>query len=418
VTGPGPMRTVDEHVAGCLAAVGVLAPVDVALADALDLLLAAPVRSGLDLPRFDNSAMDGYAVRLADVAGAAPGTPVALPVRGDVAAGAGAVAPLAPGAAVRIMTGAPLPSGTEAVVPVEWTDARTDTVTITRVPGPGQFLRHAGEDVRAGEEVLAGGVRLAPRHLALLAAVGRATVSVHPRARVVVISSGSELTPAGEPLPPGHIHDSNGPGLVAAARDLGSPARHAGIVADDADAVRAALADAAAHADLVITSGGVSAGAYDTVKAVLRDLGGVTFGKVAMQPGMPQGFGTLAAPDGRAVPVFTLPGNPVSSMVSFEVFVRPVLRRLAGEATLHRPAVPAVAGASWSSPAGRRQFVRATLAPAPDGGPPVATPVGGQGSHLVADLAAADCLVVVPDAVTEVAAGSPVTCLPLERGRR
>jgi molybdopterin molybdotransferase len=410
---PG-VKQVDEHLADCLAAVDVLPPLPAALLDALDLVLAERVVSAVALPGFDNSAMDGYAVRVADVAGASAERPVVLPVSADLPAGSAGVEALPPGTVARIMTGAPVPAGAEAVVPVEWTDAGVDKVAVRQVPEAGQFVRRAGGDVRAGELLLRPGVRLTPRHVALLAAVGREQVLVHPRPRVLVLSTGSELTPPGADLVPGHLYDANGYGLVAAALDLGVEARHGGIVPDRAGDVAAALTAAVESADVVITSGGVSAGAYDTVKEVLRERGGVVFDRVAMQPGMPQGFGRLGE---RQVPIFTLPGNPVSSMVSFEVFVRPVLRKLAGESGLHRATAPAVAGASWSSPAGKRQFVRARL-DARDGGVLVATPVGGQGSHLVADLAEATGLVVVPEGVTEVSAGDPVTCLLLERGRR
>ncbi|HEY6795155.1 MAG TPA: gephyrin-like molybdotransferase Glp [Kineosporiaceae bacterium] len=408
------MKQVEEHLADCLAAVDVLPPSPAGLLDALDLVLAEQIRSTVDLPRFDNSSMDGYAVRVGEVAGASAERPVVLPVSADLPAGAAQVEALPPGTVARIMTGAPLPAGAEAVVPVEWTDGGVDKVAVGQVPDAGQFVRRTGEDVRSGELLLGPGVRLTPRHVALLAAVGREQVLVHPRPRVLVLSTGSELTPPGADLAPGHIYDANGYGLVAAALDLGAQARHGGIVPDRAGDVAAALEAAVGSADLVITSGGVSAGAYDTVKEVLRERGGVVFDRVAMQPGMPQGFGVLGE---SQVPIFTLPGNPVSSMVSFEVFVRPVLRRLAGETVLHRPTAPAVAGASWSSPAGKRQFVRARL-DVRDDGVLVAVPVGGQGSHLVADLAGATCLVVVPEGVTAVTEGSPVTCLLLERGRR
>ena len=411
------MRSVDAHVAECLAGVVVLPAVEVPLLDALDLVLAEPVTSPVDLPPFGNSSMDGYAVRLPDVAEAGGGRPVRLPVAADLPAGIASVPVLRPGSVARIMTGAPVPEGADAVVPVEWTDAGTRVGEIRRAPESGQYVRRAGEDVHAGEVVLQAGVRLGPRHLALLAAVGRAAVTVHPRPRVAVLSTGSELTSPGEPLAPGRIHDANGYGLVAAARDLGADAWHAGVVPDRADAVLAALREAAAAADVVITSGGVSAGAYDTVKQVLREVGGVVFEKVAMQPGMPQGFGRLAAPDGRRLPILTLPGNPVSAMVSFELFVHPLLRTLAGEASVHRRAVIARAATGWPSPAGKRQFVRAVLETGGDGGRSV-RPVGGQGSHLVADLAEADCLAVVPEEVTRVSAGDELTCLLLERGRR
>lgn len=409
------LKPVEEHLAECLDAVAVLPARDVPLLDALDCLLDEDVVADLDLPSFDNSAMDGYAVRVPDVASATEQHPVVLPVTGDVPAGSGERLTLAGGTAIRIMTGAPLPEGAQAVVPVEWTDRGTDRVSITQAPSEGQFLRAAGEDVARGETVLRRGVRVGPRQIGLLAAVGRATVRVHPRPRVAVLSTGSELVPPGQPLGPGQIHDSNGYAIAAAAAELGADARHVGLVADDADAFRAALEREAADADLLVTTGGVSAGAYDTVKEVLSQVGGVVFTKVAMQPGMPQGFGRFG-PTGT--PIFTLPGNPVSSMVSFEVFVRPVLRRLAGETDLHRRAFRARAGTGWSSPAGKRQFVRARLSAPASGETFVVTPVGGQGSHLVADLAEAECLAVVPEDVTAVAAGDELTCLLLERVRR
>jgi molybdopterin molybdotransferase len=309
------------------------------------------------------------------------------------------------------MTGAPVPEGADAVVPVEWTDGWADEqgVSVRRAPEAGAYLRRAGEDVAADEVVVSAGTVLTSRSLALLAAVGCADVPVHRAPRVAVLSSGSELVPPDEPIGFGQVHDSNGYGLTAAAQALGAVARYLGIVPDEAGAVRNALEAAAADADLVLTSGGVSAGVYDTVKEVLSAVGSVRFERVAMQPGMPQGFGSIGS-----TPVFTLPGNPVSSMVSFEVFVRPVLRALAGVPDpARRPEVVAVTTTGWRSPAGRRQFARAVLEPAKDGGSPTVRPVGAQGSHLVADLAAATCLAVVPEEVTEVGPGDEVRCLLL-----
>ncbi len=409
------MKPVEEHLAECLAAVTVLPATQIPLLDALDCLLDEDVVAAVDLPSFDNSAMDGYAVRVPDVASATPEHPVVLPVTGDVPAGSGERLELAPGTAIRIMTGAPLPAGTQAVVPVEWTDRGTTSVSVTQVPGEGAYLRAAGEDVARGEVVLRRGSRIGPRQVGLLAAVGRASVQAHPRPRVAVLSTGSELVPPGRPLGPGQIHDSNGYAIAAAATELGATARHVGLVADDADAFLAALEAELGTADLVVTSGGVSAGAYDTVKEVLSTAGGVVFEKVAMQPGMPQGFGRVGR---TGTPIFTLPGNPVSSMVSFEVFVRPVLRRLFGETDLHRPRITARAATGWSSPAGKRQFVRARLTTPLTGDGRLVIPVGGQGSHLVADLAEADCLAVVPEDVTSVAAGDELPCMLLERVRR
>jgi molybdopterin molybdotransferase len=408
------MRPVEEHLAECLRLVSPLPPIDLPLLDAADSLLTEDVVSAIDLPRFANSSMDGYAVRIAEVTGAAPGAAVSLPVAGDIPAGRSDVPELEPWTTLRIMTGAPLPEGADAVVPVEWTDGGTEVVAIERAPEPGQYVRSAGEDVRAGQLVVAAGTRLTPRHVALLAAVGRDRVRVRPRPRVVVLATGSELVAPGQPLPPGHIYESNGYGLAAAAAELGADVHRVGVVVDEPKAVLAAIEDQVMRADLLVTTGGVSAGAYDTVKAVLGRLGSVTFTKVAMQPGMPQGLGTVG-PD--ATPIFTLPGNPVSALVSFELFVRPAIRRMRGEQELHRPTVSAVVTEGWSSPAGKRQFVRAVLDAAPDGWTvrPVA---GGHGSHLVAQLAEATCLAVVPEEITDVKPGDTIRCMVLERGRR
>jgi molybdopterin molybdotransferase len=411
------MRSVDDHLAEALAAITPLPAREVALLDALGRPLAEDVVSEIDLPRFDNSSMDGYAVRAAELTGADQETPVSLPVHGDIPAGHAEVLRLEPGSALRIMTGAPAPDGADAVVPVEWTDGGTTRVQIRRTPTVGAYLRRSGEDVRAGETVLRSGTRLSSRHIALLAAVGRDRVIVQQRPLVLVMPSGSELVQPGKPLGPGQIHDSNGYGLIAAVRELGLDAEHGGVIDDDADAVTAAMEMAARRADLVITTGGVSAGAYDTIKEVLRELGTVRFDKVAMQPGMPQGFGVIG-PD--RTPIFTLPGNPVSALVSFEVFVRPALLKMAGEKSFKASTRTASAAARWTSPAGKRQFVRARLEELESheegGGPvPVVWPVGGQGSHLVADLAEANCLAVVPEQVTQVSIGDPVQCLVLDR---
>jgi molybdopterin molybdotransferase len=408
------MRSVDAYLADCLAAITPLPAREVALLEAAGSLLAEDVVSAIDMPRFDNSSMDGYAVRVGETATADADAPVELPVRGDIPAGHPDVLRLEPGTTLRIMTGAPVPDGADAVVPVEWTDGGSTRVAIRRAPSAGQYLRRSGEDVQVGETVLRAGVRLSPRHIALLAAVGRARVRVQPRPSVLVMPSGNELVPPGKTLGPGQIHDSNGYGLIAAVRQLGADAEHGGVIDDRPDSVSRMLESAARRADLVITTGGVSAGVYDTVKEVLSRLGTVRFGKVAMQPGMPQGFGTIG--DGTAI--FTLPGNPVSALVSFEIFVRPALLRLAGETTLDRDFRTATAAVGWNSPPGKRQFVRARLEDPGGTGDLLVRPVGGQGSHLVADLAEATCLAVVPEDVTTVTAGDQVQCVVLDqRGR-
>ncbi len=401
---------VEAHLQRCLSLVAPLPPRRVPVLQALGAVLAEDVDATLTLPSFVNASMDGYAVVAADVASASHGAPVVLPVHGDVAAGLTVARTLARGTTVRIMTGAPMPlppEGVEpqqlAVVPVEWTDGGLDRVSITRAPDPGAYLRWPGEDVREGDRLLTAGTRLTSRRLGLLAALGHADVLVHPAPRLLVVSTGSELVAPGQPLGFGQIYESNGVALTAAGLEAGADAVHAGSVPDDEDGVIAALRAAAEQADLVVTSGGVSAGAYDVVKAGLLRMGGVRFDKVAMQPGMPQGAGVLAG-----VPIVTLPGNPVSSTVSFEVFVRPMIGVLSGRGPISLPRRVATVGTAWRSPVGKRQFARAVL----DGD--TVHPVGGQGSHLVADLAQATCLAVVPEPVGDVEVGMTLDCLLLQ----
>jgi molybdopterin molybdotransferase len=404
------LKSVDQHLTDILAGIAPIASLDLQLLDAHGCILADPVVADTDLPRFDNSAVDGYAVRLSDVATATAATPTQLPVVGDIAAGARPTYTVQPGMSVRIMTGAPVPPGAEAVVPLEWTDRGLASVSIDQAPAPGHAVRRRGEDVTAGQTVLEAGTRLGPGQLGLLAAVGRDRVLVRPRPRVVIISTGSELVEPGSPTEPGQIHESNSYILTTAAREAGATAFRVGIVPDDDRSLMNAIEDQLIRADLVLTSGGVSVGAYDVVKEVLSRLGTVSFEQVAMQPGKPQGFGTIG-PD--STPIITLPGNPVSSYVSFEVFVRPVIRRMLGVEPLHRPTVRAVCESAMSSPAGKRQYARAWLSVAD--GRYVVRPVGGAGSHLVASLAHSNALVVVPEDVTEVPAGASVEVMVLER---
>jgi molybdopterin molybdotransferase len=404
------MKSVDEHLADILSHIDTIAPLDLQLLDAHGCILAEDVTADLDLPPFDNSSMDGYAVRVDDVAGASEGSPVQLPVVGDVAAGSQSVYTVQPGLSVRIMTGALIPPGAEAVVPLEWTDRGIAGVTITQAPKPGAHIRRRGEDVNAGDVVLQAGTRLGPGQLGLLAAVGRARVKVRPRPRVVVLSTGSELVEPGLPTTSGQIHESNSYILTTSAREAGALAFRVGIVRDDPRQLMDTIEDQLIRADLVITSGGVSVGAYDVVKEVLSRLGTVSFEQVAMQPGKPQGFGTIG-PEGT--PIITLPGNPVSAFVSFEVFVRPMIRRMLGVEPLHRPVVSAVCEGGLTSSPGRRQFARGWLDVRD--GRYVVRPVGGHGSHLVGDLAHANALIVVPEDVTEVPDGGAVNVMVLER---
>lgn len=398
-----PAIPVAEHLDRILATVQPLAPYRQPLLECLGLPAAEDVRAPMPLPGFDNSAMDGYAVSFRDVADARADRPIHLPVLGTIGAGPAAPGEVAPGTALKIMTGAPVPAGCTAVVPYEWTDRGSQEVLISRAPLEGQHIRRAGEDVQAGETLLSAGTIVTPRHVGLLAAVGQARLTVRPRPRVVVISTGSELREPGHELEPGTLYDSNSFMLAAAARAAGALAFRVGLVADDEERFTAALSDQLSRADVVVTSGGVSQGDFDIVKSALAKLGTVWFGDVAMQPGKPQGFGTL----GDAY-VFNLPGNPVSAYISFQAFVLPALRRLQGRTRVERPLVPARATHPITSAPGKQQFVRATY----DAG--LATPVGGHGSHLLGDLAAANALLVVPPEVHQVEPGDTVHVMLLD----
>jgi molybdopterin molybdotransferase len=376
---------------------------EVGLADALGCVLATDVAAAEDLPPFANSAMDGFAVRGADLAGAGEASPVALKITGEVFAGTGRLPTVQPGEAVRIMTGGAVPPGADTVVPVEQTGAEGDTVLVRLDPGPGRFVREAGEDVRQGTVVLERGRVLDPAAVGMLASVGRKVVSVHPRPHVMVVSTGDELVDPGEPLGPGQIRDSNSWLLVAQVRAAGAGAFRCDKLRDDPEALRRGFALAAAEGDFVVTSGGVSVGERDYTKQVLATLGDVRSFRVAMQPGMPQAFGFAAG-----TPLYGLPGNPVSCFVVFETLVRPALRRLAGHADdrLDRARVVARLGAPVRSPAGKVSFLRVRLEVGDDG--LVATITGSQGSGVLSSCVAADGLAVVPPEHTELAAGSAV----------
>ena len=403
------MRTVDEHLREILAAVRPLGATRLRLPQANGLVCCEDVVSLVDLPGFDNSAMDGYAVRAADVAEATPESPVRLVVVDDIPAGTPPTGAVERGRTARIMTGSMLPPGADAVVPVEDTDAGTDVVLIRRPARPGAHIRRQGEDLPVGGPVLAAGHVLDARRIGALAAAGHADALVRRRARVAVVSTGAELVEPGRPLGPGQIYDSNSYLLAGAVARAGATAAYRSCVGDDSHTVRSLLDRLVEQVDVVVTSGGVSMGAYDVVKQVLSGPEGVAFHQVAMQPGKPQGFGLLGQ---RGVPVFTLPGNPVSAYVSFEVFVRPALRSMMGLTPAVRPTVRARLSGPLRSPAGRRQYARASARHV-DGGWQVA-PATGQGSHFVAALSQADALVVVPEATTALEIGDEADVLLLD----
>ncbi len=411
------MRSVEEHqgVVGDL--IGARSPVSVPLAGSRGMVLAGDVVAPIPLPVFDNSAMDGYAVRAADLIGASPEHPVRLPVAEDIPAGRTDALTLSPGTVHRIMTGAPMPAGADAVVPVELTDGGCQTVELRSAPAPGQHVRRAGEDVGAGTTVLRAGQVLTPAALGLLAALGCAELQTIPRQRVLVVSTGSELVPPGTPLQPGQIYESNAVMLAAAVAEAGAEVVAVATSSDDVEQFSALLDAYAGDADLILTSGGVSAGAYEVVKDAFRSGAGgdsglefgkasaVEFVKVAMQPGMPQGAGRV-----HGIPIVTLPGNPVSVLVSFEVFVRPALRAAMGLPP-RRPHRTATLAESLTSPKGRRQFRRGVYDP----GSGAVTSYGPPASHHLRWLAEANCLLDIGDEVTELSAGDQITVWDLSQ---
>jgi molybdopterin molybdotransferase len=394
------MDPVETHLARVLAAIRPVEPGRLGLEAAEGTVLAADAATVTPLPSFDNSSMDGYAVHAADLAAATAEAPVALPVTDQVPAGDTRALTVPPGTCVRIMTGALMPAGADAVVPVELTDGGTDQARFSQPVVKGYSIRRRGDDVAEGDALLPAGTRLGPAQIALLAASGHGSVLARAAPRVAVLATGNELSEPGSRLVPGQIWESNSYMLAAAVRQAGGSAtRHR--AGDDLEKVLALIGELSAQADLLITSGGVSMGGeHDVVKAALSGSGAgtITFRKVAMQPGMPQGFGVVG-PD--QTPILTLPGNPVSAFVSFWLFGRPALGALQGMAPRPAPARRAELASPVRSPQGRRSFLRGVLTT--DGA--TVTPLTGQGSHQLGALARANALIVVPEEVVSMAAG-------------
>ena len=372
------------------------------LYDSLGLVLAEDIIAPIDLPPFANSSMDGFAVRATDV----QSVPVTLPIVGDIPAGAASVPTLLPGTALRIMTGAPLPPGADAVVPVEETETRENGVVILTAASAGQCVRPAGEDVKAGSIVVTAGSRLRPAEIGMCAAVGKVSVRTYPRPRVAIISTGDELVEPGQTLQSGQIYNSNAYSLAAQVIEAGGIVTQRLHANDTPDALREAF-DSCAGADILLTSGGVSVGDYDYVKAVFAERGTVDFWRVAIRPGKPLAFGQW----GKTL-FFGLPGNPVSSMVTFELFVRPALRRMAGHTHPLRQTISALLTEEASHHPGRQSYLRA-VAVHDDKGYTV-RPVAQQGSGMLRSMVTANALLIMPFETAVMSAGETVTVLLLD----
>ncbi len=398
------MIPLDEARAEVLEACPPRQPLSVNAADALGLVLAEPVFATEPVPPFANTAMDGYAVRAEDVASATEERPARLLVVGTVAAGHAPSVPVGPGQALRIMTGAPFPAGADAVAIVETTTTDGSDVLVAAPAAAGVHVRPAGEDIQAGQEVFAAGTVLGPGHVGVLCSIGCEKVTVVPAPVVGVLSTGDELVEGADPLLPGQIRDSNRYTLMSLLRRDGFAAVDLGIARDDEAAIERAVLEGVARCDAVMTSGGVSMGDFDYVKAVLDRIGRMHWMQVAIRPAKPFAFGVIGS-----TPVFGLPGNPVSSMVSYEVLARPGLRRMGGhsDADLLRPVVKAVADSNLRAGRdGRTTFVRVRSSFSPDGRVHVSS-TGGQGSHQLHAMALADALAVLPPG-EDAAAGADV----------
>jgi molybdopterin molybdotransferase len=384
---PAGLRSVEEALSLLLSHARPVADVEtVPLETALGRVLAAPVASAIDVPPWDNSAMDGYALRAADLTGEAP----RLPVSQRIAAG-DAGRPLAPGTAARIFTGAPIPAGADTVVMQEVCTADGDWVIVNQPPKPGANVRRTGEDIRAGSEVLGAGTRLGPAHLGLAASVGVDAVTVRRRLKVALFCSGDELVMPGRLLGPGQIYNSNHYTAGALLRALGCEVVELGIVEDTLEATCAALERGAATADLVLASGGVSVGEEDHVKPAVERLGSLDLWKIAIRPGKPLAFGRIGG-----TPFIGTPGNPVSMFVTFVLFARPFILRMQGREDVAPAVIPAVTDFDWPKPDKRREFVRARLGPAADGSLRVQA-YPSRSSAVLSSVAWANGLAVMPE---------------------
>ncbi|MEB3366164.1 molybdotransferase-like divisome protein Glp [Saccharopolyspora mangrovi] len=398
------MRSVDEQLARVLTAAVRPAPVRVAISEAQGLLCAEEVVAERALPGFDQAAVDGYAVRSVDVQSAAEES-IVLPVVGEIPAGSRQPRRLQPGQAVRVATGAPLPTLADAVVPLGYTDEHPAKITVQQPVPSAAFVRRTGEDVQTGDVAVRRGAPIGSAQVGLLAAVGRDKVLVHPRPRVSIISLGDELVDVDRTPGQGQVYDVNSYALSAAARDAGAEVTRVGIASNDPRRLREVVEGRLLLSEIVVIAGGVGGTAGGDVRSALADLGSLDDDRVAMQPGSVQSFGRLG-PD--EIPTFVLPGNPVSALVVFEVLVRPLIRSALGKENPHRRTVSAELLSPITATKSRRGFLRGQLLRDPKNGSYLVQPLGTSGSHLLASLAEANCLIVVEEDVTEVAAGEDV----------
>jgi len=406
------VRTVERHLDEILAAVPQPDPIELAVLDAQGLLCAEDVVSRRALPAFDQAALDGYAARAEDVAAATVQQPVELAVVGESVAGARAPTAIGPGLALKVAAGSMLPIGADVVVPAVWTDQGAARVAVQAAPPAGSYVRRIGDDVTPGDSAVQVGTPIGPAQISLLAAVGRERVLVRPRPRIAVLSAGSELVDVSAAPAPGQLVDVNSYALAAAARDAGADAYRSGILPGERRRLSEVLESQLLRSDLVLISGTFTSSGFDMVQEALAELGGMRFRQVAMHPGPAQGFGRLGRED---VPVICVPGEPVSALVAFEVFVRPAIRLMLGKRQLFRRTVQAIAGQPLLSPLGYRQYLHGTVMRHPDGGY-VVEPVGEATDALLARMARSNCLIVLDEDVTEVAAGGLVTVMPLLLG--
>lgn len=421
MTTPG-MISVEEARDRILSYFSPLPPERKPLLDALGQVIAEDITAPFDIPPLDNTAMDGYAVRAADTAGASESTPVQLRVIADLAAGYVLETPVGPGEAVRIMTGAPMPPGADAIVPFEETDEalrginqaarRTGLVRILKAANPGANIRYRGEDVRQGSVVIPRGRVLRPSEVGVLASIGLTHVPVIRRPVVAILSTGDEITPPGEPLLPGRIYDANAYSVAALVRKYGGIPHILGIARDTVEDLTRKIREGL-HADMLVTSAGVSRGDFDVVKDVLAREGQVDFWTVRMRPGKPLAFGAFTAPDGRRVPHLGLPGNPVSSMVSFELFGRPAIFTMLGRSDWERPTLRVISRDHVRNPDSRRFYARCIVTLGEDGRY-YADLTGPQGSGILTSMSAANALAVIPEHLPAANPGDEIDAIMLD----